>query len=123
MFSCVIMEVFVVEHHPLFDKLMSQLKKKYDTRDMSIESAIVLTGLAMQLVQNIRYKSAKLSGDDKRKLVTDLVVSVIEEIEMAEETKETITKVFVPAILPSLIDGMCRLDVNRFGAKGGCWGC
>lgn len=113
-------EVFLREGHPLFDKLMTKLTTLYDTRNLNIENAVVLTGLAMQMVQKTNFGLTKLSGDAKKQLVTDMIVATIEKANVDQVTKESLTKVFIPIILPQLIDGMCRLGVNTPKAKG-CW--
>ena len=101
------------ERHPLFDKLYVELTIKYKTKDLSLESAVVLVGLTVQLVQDIKYKGVLLSGEDKKQLVTDLVVHAINQAEISVEIKDTLTSVFIPIILPPLINALCRLDVHK----------
>ena len=69
----------------------------------------------MQIVQTTKRGNQFLTNEEKKAIVINVVRKVVREVDMDEEVRTYLADVFIPVLLPGVIDSLCNLDVHDVG--------
>jgi hypothetical protein len=90
---------------------MKKIVERYRGKRITKENVCILVSTLMLQANNLKT----ISGNDKKELVTDLIFSIIEEIDEGETDSEFET--LLKAMVPSMIDSFALMLKTSAGCK------
>ena len=102
----------------MYELAYAKFKRIAATRGHDLGAMLVLVGIALQIVQNMKRGKDVLENHEKKAIVTKMIKAWIHESpNFTEKDKEYLVQVWVPTMLGPAIDSLCELDVNKTAAK------
>ena len=93
----------------IFDQAYEEATKIVDKNDLTVQNVVLLIANIMQFVEKVEG----IEGMEKKALVIDVLVKVIEESDLDEETEENLSN-FIENSLPEVIDVIIAASKHKF---------
>jgi hypothetical protein len=108
-------------HNPnefLLERLYKLLTDRINNKPLTNANIIEFVGLSVQLVEKAKRGTEPLTNEEKKSIVTNLIIKLIRSTQMDDELKSYFEHIFIPLMLSGVIDSLCSLKVTD-GAKSG----
>jgi hypothetical protein len=105
----------------ILDRMYQLLTDRLKNKPLTNANIIEIVGISIQLVEKAKKDQLFLTNEDKKSIVTNLIIKLIQSTPMDDELKSYFTNIFIPLMLSSTIDNLCSLNVNDI--KRGLFSC
>lgn len=105
----------------ILDRIYQLLTDRLRNKPLTNANIIEIIGISIQLVEKAKQRNAPLSNADKKSIVTNLIIKLVQSTPMDNQLKSYFTDIFIPLMLSSTIDNLCSLNVNDI--KRGLFSC
>lgn len=105
----------------ILDRIYQILTDRLKNKPLTNANIIEIVGISIQLVEKAKKDQLSLTNEDKKSIVTNLIIKLIQSTPMDDELKSYFTNIFIPLMLSSTIDNLCSLNVNDI--KRGLFSC
>lgn len=89
--------------------------KSIEGKPITNQNIIEIIALTMQVVQTTKRGSQFLTNEEKKTIVMNVVRKIVRESPMDAEVRTYLADVFIPVLLPGVIDSLCNLNVHDIG--------
>lgn len=104
------------ENEEIVNRLYDEVKSSIQQSQVSATTMIVVVGQLIRIVEKTKT-DPPLKGEQKKQLVIVLLTRLISELPLEADVKAYLDNIFVPLLLPSIIDNLCSLNVQSLKAN------
>lgn len=97
----------------LFEQIYKKFKETIGQRTITSSNIIVIVGMSMILVQNLKRDRYDLTKEEKKNFVMAMIKRLVLEAPLEEDSKFYINELFIPQLLGPHIDQLCDLNVQK----------
>jgi hypothetical protein len=101
-------------------KVYNSVMKMVDKKTISQDNIIEIVGNVIQTVQLVKRGKEILTNEEKKAIVINIVQRLVNESPIDETVKKYLVEIFIPSLLPGVIDSLCNLNVNKV-IKSSCF--
>lgn len=94
----------------IFNEIYEEAKELVEEKGLSLQNIVSITTKLMQMVERIH----SLSGPEKKKMVIDVLLKLIDESDVLDEETEQALQSFIEITLPGTIDIIIAASKNQF---------
>jgi hypothetical protein len=80
--------------------------------DLTPDNIVQIVGMGIKVVEGLKRDNTPLSNNDKKSIVMIIVKRLVMTTDLSDTVKSYLNDIFVPLLLPGIIDSLCSLDVN-----------